>query len=125
MNFQRSQNVGYGFLNLTSEEQTSRFFHVFEGFRDWAVDSDHVCSVCWSNTNGLRANIDRYRNSPIMREEVPDTFKPILLSGGQEFALPVPTKEFLRRLRCRKAHGMRVEIPVSSAPSGAGRLPVH
>ncbi|CAK0827711.1 unnamed protein product [Prorocentrum cordatum] len=111
MNFQRSQNVGYGFLNLTSEEQTSRFFNVFDGFHDWAVDSDHLSSVCWSNTQGLRANLERYRNSPIMREEVPDTFKPCLLSGGHELALPGPTREFLRRLRCRRAHGIRVEFP--------------
>jgi hypothetical protein len=110
MNFQSAQNVGNAFLNLASEEQTRRFFTVFEGFRRWAVDFDQAASVCWSNVTGLSANIERYRNSPVMRECVPDSFKPILLSGGQEFPLPRPTDQ-LRRLRCRKNHGIRVESP--------------
>jgi len=109
-NFQTLQNVGYGFLNLESEEQTSRFFSVFEGFCDWAVDSDRVSTVSWSNTTGLRANIERFRNSPIMRKEVPDAFKPVLLSGGQAFAIPGPTEGSQRKLRNRKKHGIRAEI---------------
>jgi len=109
MNFQRSQNVGYGFLNLTSEEQTSRFFNVFDGFHDWAVDSDHLSSVCWSNTQGLRANLERYRNSPIMRAEVPDGFKPTLLVDGRPIPFPSPTTD-LRSLRFRKGHGIKENV---------------
>ncbi|CAK0824404.1 unnamed protein product, partial [Prorocentrum cordatum] len=105
MNFQLSQNVGYSFLNVTSKEQTERLFEVFESFQDWGVDSDRLCSVCWSDTQGLDANIERYRNSPIMRKEVPDEYKPTLLSNGVPVALPKPTRQ-LRSLRCRRGHGV-------------------
>lgn len=107
INFELSQNVGYSFLNLTCKEQTERLFDAFEGFRDWGVESDRVCSVSWSDTQGLDANIERYRNSPIMRNEVPDEFKPTLLSDGAPVALPKPTRQ-LRTLRCRKGHGLRL-----------------
>jgi hypothetical protein len=106
MNFQNSQNVGYSFVNLTSEEQARRFFNAFEGFRSWVVDSDQAGSVCWSNVAGLRANIERYRNSPIMRSDVPEPFKPILLSGVQELPLPDANSKQMRRLRSRKNHGL-------------------
>jgi hypothetical protein len=109
INFLRRQNVGYGFVNLTCEEQAIRFFHVFEGFRSWAVDSDQASSVCWSNARGLSANIERYRNSSIMRPHVLEHFKPVLLSDGQELPIPGPTTRYQPRLRCRKSHGIKVE----------------
>lgn len=107
MNFKSSQNVGYAFLNITCKEQTNRFFDVFDGFRNWAVDSDLASTVWWSDTKGLSDNIERYRNSPMMRDDVPDMFKPILLSGGRRVAFPSPTKQHLRRIRRRKGHGAR------------------
>jgi hypothetical protein len=103
INFEISQNVGYAFLNLVSQAQLERFFRVFEGFSDWGVDSKQVCTVCWSETKGLEANIERYRNSPIMRDEVSDEFKPTLLVSGRPVALPKPTKD-LRSLRSRKGN---------------------
>lgn len=118
MNFKLSQNVGYAFLNLTCKEETKRFFDVFEGFSDWAADWDQSSTVMWSDTKGLNANIERYRNSPMMREDVPDMFKPILLSGGQRIAFPSPTKQHLPRIRCRKGHGIRIKMPHSDDSSG-------
>ncbi|CAK0841273.1 unnamed protein product [Prorocentrum cordatum] len=110
MNFKLSQNVGYAFLNLTCKEETKRFFDVFDGFSDWAVEWDQASTVWWSDTKGLNANIERYRNSPMMRDDVPDIFKPILLSGGKRISFPSPTKQHLPRIRCRKGHGIRVKM---------------
>ncbi|CAK0877665.1 unnamed protein product, partial [Prorocentrum cordatum] len=101
VNFELSQNVGYAFLNLSGHAHVERFFRVFEGFREWGVDSQQVCTVCWSETKGQKANIERYRNSPVMRDEVPDEFKPTLLVGGRPVALPPPTRH-LKGLRSRK-----------------------
>jgi len=101
VNFELSQTVGYAFLNLASQAHLERFFRVFEGFSDWGVESEQVCNVCWSETQGREANIERYRNSPVMRDEVPDEFKPTLLVGGRPVALPRPTRQ-LRSLRSRK-----------------------
>ncbi|CAK0850720.1 unnamed protein product [Prorocentrum cordatum] len=109
INFKRNLNVGYAFLNFTSREQTELFFAAFEGFSGWDVPSGQVCSVCWSETKGLKANIERYRNSPIMRAEVPDGFKPTLLVDGRPIPFPSPTTD-LRSLRFRKGHGIKENV---------------
>jgi len=48
-----------------------------------------------SNLQGLSANIGRYRNSPVMHEDVPEHLKPLLFINGHFVCFPPPT----RRLR--------------------------
>jgi len=58
----------------------------------------------WSVCQGLNENIARYRNSPLMSEDVPAFYKPVLLEDGVRSPFPEPTKQ-LRTLRRRKAKG--------------------
>jgi len=86
-------NVGYAFINLVSAEQAARFWHIFQGFSDWAVKSRKVCSLSWSDQGqGREANIKRYRNSPVMCRTVPDAYKPMLFSSGARVSFPAPSK---------------------------------
>jgi len=94
--------VGYAFLNLTSPERAEEFMLAFEGFDGWASSfSKTACSMRWSNCQGLSENVSRYRNSPMMSEEVPAFYKPVLLKDGVRIEFPKPTKQ-LRTLRRRK-----------------------
>jgi len=94
--------VGYAFLNLTSPERAEEFMLAFEGFDGWASSfSKTACSMRWSNCQGLSENVSRYRNSPMMSEEVPAFYKPVLLRDGVRVPFPKPTKQ-LRTLRRRK-----------------------
>ena len=54
--------------------------------------SRKVCSVRWGHPlQGLPAHIERFRNSPVMHESVPERCKPALFSGGRWVPFPPPT----------------------------------
>lgn len=85
---------GYAFVNMISGEHVPRLITVFDGFTRWAhVSSSKVCTATLSHTQGLAANIERYRNSPVMRDDVPDSFKPALFLGRRKVPFPEPTKQ--------------------------------
>jgi len=105
INFSKMLGVGYGFVNLTSPERAEEFILAFDGFDGWASSfSKEACAMHWSVCQGLSENISRYRNSPLMCEDVPAFYKPVLLEDGVRIPFPKPTKQ-LRTLRCRKAKG--------------------
>mmetsp|Transcript_10652 Transcript_10652/g.20664 ORF Transcript_10652/g.20664 Transcript_10652/m.20664 type:complete len:482 (+) Transcript_10652:152-1597(+) len=94
MDFKTHASLGYAFVNLTSTEQATAFWKKFEGFNKWVVSSQKVCSVSWSCPyQGLDAHIDRYRNSPVMHEDVPDEYKPMVFHNSVRGVFPAPTKK--------------------------------
>jgi hypothetical protein len=102
INFECMLGVGYAFVNLTSQERAEEFILAFEGFDGWESSfSKTACAMHWSVCQGLDENISRYRNSPLMCEEVPAFYKPVLLKDGVRIEFPKPTKQ-LRTLRRRK-----------------------
>lgn len=104
MDFKSHASLGYAFVNLVSAEQAQRFFATFEGFSRWVVPSQKVCSVNWSHPyQGLEAHIERYRNSPVMHEDVPDDYKPMVFHSGKRIPFPEPTKK-LKVPRMRPGH---------------------
>uniref|UniRef100_A0A7S2NE37 RRM domain-containing protein n=1 Tax=Alexandrium andersonii TaxID=327968 RepID=A0A7S2NE37_9DINO len=100
--FTRRAGLGYAFVNMLSAKDAQAIRDSLEGFRQWSLPSTKVCSVGWSNpTQGLEANIERYRNSPVMHTCIPDEFKPILLKNGARIAFPAPTQS-IRKPTTRK-----------------------
>jgi len=90
--FQRSFGLGYVFVNMTTSESAMEIQSAFNGFCDWAIPSQKICAVGWSNRHqGLDEQIKRYRNSPIMHDAVPDEYKPVLFQHGRRVAFPPPT----------------------------------
>lgn len=115
MDFKTHASLGYAFVNLTSTEQATAFWKKFEGFNKWVVSSQKVCSVSWSCPyQGLNAHIERYRNSPVMHEDVPDEYKPMVFHNSVRGVFPSPTKKL-------KAPRMRLcrEDPSQPAPGTA------
>lgn len=93
MDFQTQTGLGYAFVNLVSYEEAERLRRAFDGFRNWSCLSEKVCEVVWSDVlQGLEGHVERYRNSPVMHESVPDDFKPALFVGGERVPFPPPTK---------------------------------
>lgn len=102
MDYHRQAGFGYAFIDFVSTEEAQRFRTQFEGFSDWGLVSHKICNVSWSDAlQGVRAHIDRYRNSPVMHDAVPDEFKPMLFESGERVPFPAPTKS-IRAPRLRK-----------------------
>merc|ERR1712070_229381 len=97
IDFSRKSNVGYAFVNLCNAEAASAFQAAFQGFQGWTGSSRKVCEAVWSQPcQGLECHIERYRNSPVMHEDVPDECRPIVLQDGERIAFPMPTSPLKR-----------------------------
>jgi hypothetical protein len=93
IDFKRMSSLGYGFVNFVSHAEAELARVRLEGFNDWSVQSQKVCSVCWGEPlQGLQAHIERYRSSPVMHREVPDECRPILLQNGVIIPFPPPNR---------------------------------
>merc|ERR1712100_408878 len=83
IDFARQANLGYAFVNLVTAEVASRFYTMFSGFSGWRGCSQKVCQVRWSHPcQGLECHIERYRDSPLMHEDVRDECRPVLFRDG-------------------------------------------
>jgi len=85
---------GYAFINMKTHEDALRVMDVMEGFSDWGRTGGKECNVVWSDPyQGLAANIERYRNSPVMGATVHEMYKPLLILDGKVAPFPAPTKK--------------------------------
>lgn len=93
IDFNSQAGLGYAFINFESVARAQSCFDKMEGFSDWKVPSEKVCTVTWSSpTQGFEAHIERYQNSPVMHHSLPDEWKPVLLQQGVRIPFPPPTK---------------------------------
>ena len=93
IDFKTQAALGYAFVNFTHPTAAQQFWRVFDNYSNFSVPTRKACSVSWCEPNqGLGANIDRYRNSPVMHDAVPDEYKPIILESGARVPFPPPTK---------------------------------
>jgi hypothetical protein len=94
MDFKSQACLGYAFVDCATTDVASRLWDTFDGFTNWAIPSRKASGVSWSAPlQGLRAHVERYRNSPVMAADVPDQFKPIVLENGVRVPFPQPTRE--------------------------------
>jgi hypothetical protein len=105
MDFSSNASLGYALINFVAESDASRCWAVFEGFSDWGVPSQNVAEVVWSQPHqGVESHIQRYRNSPVMHESVPDEWKPAYFVDGERATFPAPTKKIKApQMKSRKA----------------------
>lgn len=87
----RVATFGYAFINFTSQATAERFFEHFTGFNLWAVPHNRRAEVEWSkDRQGLEAQIEHYRHSPVMQLDVPDHMQAIVLKDGIRIPFPPP-----------------------------------
>merc|ERR1719221_1736223 len=70
IDFKTFENQGYCYLNFRNPLVAAQFMDTFQGFdRWWRAWCTAACEVSWSKfEQGYDANIERYRNSPVMHE---------------------------------------------------------
>lgn len=90
-NFQKAVGLGYAVVNFVSHSVALEAMVHFTDVR--LVKGAEPCAPGWSTgPQGLQALIDRYRNSPVAREGMPDEYRPVLLAEGVQRPLPPPTR---------------------------------
>merc|ERR1719478_997786 len=93
VDFQSQAGLGYAFINFATVADAQLCFERFEGFSNWNVPSEKVCTVTWSSpTQGFEAHVERYKNSPVMHPSLPDEWKPVLIQNGVRVPFPPPSK---------------------------------
>lgn len=93
INFDTRLAFGYCFINFVDEVTAESARSHFHGFNNWKVTCKEPCETSWSDPyQGLAANIERYRNSPVMHSSIPEEHKPVLFAGSKRKAFPAPTR---------------------------------
>jgi len=91
--FNNFAGFGYAFVGFEAHACAEVAKRHFQGFTKWKVPSQKTCDVAWSGeVQGNKAYIDKYRNSPVMHDSVPDEYKPALFANGFRVPFPAPTK---------------------------------
>lgn len=94
VNFDTLAGLSHAFVNMVSPMGAEQIREYFDGFSAWDVPSDNVCRVVWNDKQqGLGALVERYRNSPVMHDSVPDECKPVIILGGRRKQFPLPTQK--------------------------------
>lgn len=90
--FHSSNALGYAIVNMVSHSVAERALQHFSGFDRWPARDAKPCEMAWNNPlQGLAAHVDRYRNSPLMHQSVPETYRPLLFRKGARVSFPKPT----------------------------------
>jgi len=115
MDFRNGVNLGYAFVNLLTHQDALNAVQVFHGFSRWFYESSKVCEVSWAHPHqGLEEHVERYRNSPVMHQCMPDEYKPMLFKSGVRMPFPLPTKA----IRAPKLRPIRERPPGEAMPAG-------
>jgi len=93
IDFRTGLNLGYALVNFVSNAYAKHCIKIFDGFSDWSCQIPKVCEVSFADYHqGLWNHVERYRNSPVMHENMPDEYKPRLFAEGVRIQFPEPTK---------------------------------
>jgi hypothetical protein len=102
VDFQTKVGLGYALVNMVSHSEALRVQEHFDGFKRWPFPCENVCEVAWNGAHqGIALHIERYRNSPLMHESVPESYRPVLLENGLRIEFPAPTVRRIRPPRIR------------------------
>eukprot|EP01071_Lankesteria_metandrocarpae_P008489 Lankesteria_metandrocarpae@DN4976_c0_g1_i1.p1 len=88
IDFWNKCNVGYAFINFIHPVITEQFRLRFHGFKLNAFKSNKVCVVSYGRVQGLRENIEHYRNSAVLSVRIAE-YKPAIFDrDGNTVAFP-------------------------------------
>lgn len=121
IDFHTTLCMGYAFVNMVSEAEFLRLMKVFQAWTNWPLNSAKICAVSPSQTQGLTANIERYQNSPVMSDAVPDDYKPVLFVNRQKVPFPKPTKPLPHIILRKQADGFPQQVRRWQGQKGTAR----
>lgn len=105
-NLKVKECFGYGFINVISTAVATRFVKHFTGYSWPDLDQEPMAVHESQALEGLDVLIQRYRNSPLMHESVPEEVRPAIYRNGLKVPFPSPTAT-LRAPRMRSMPGQK------------------
>merc|ERR1719410_707439 len=114
--FSLRRGLGYALVSTCSRRSAKELSECLCGIRPvGSAPEDEPCAASWSEPcRTLEEHIERYRNSPVMHERMPDEIKPAIFANGQRIAFPPPTKP-IRLPRIRHVKGTTTGNPAGDA----------
>ncbi|CAE6934883.1 ML3 [Symbiodinium sp. CCMP2592] len=106
IDFQTGNNLGYAFVNFVSPVFAEQFRTVYQGLALAGERSKKICAVAPATTQGRLANVEYYRNSPVMSME--EKYHPLVFENGVRQKFPAPTKA-VKPIRFRESRGIQGE----------------
>jgi len=92
VNFSTLKSLDFAFVNMISHEAAKKSMAKSEDFSRSPGDSSKSLELNWcGRMQGLDSCIERYRNSTVMHEDVPDEYRPLLLVDGKPAPFPAAT----------------------------------
>merc|ERR1719189_1561034 len=102
VSFDTMTSLTHAFVNMVGPADADRLRDHLEGFSSWGTPSDSVCNVVWNDkSQGLSELVERYRNSPVMHEGIPEECKPVMFCNGQKVEFPAPTQKIKAPKGCK------------------------
>lgn len=120
IDFRNRCNVGYAFINYLHTSYAQSFKKEYQGHKLTAFKSHKVCEVSWGRVQGLKANIEHYRNSAVMSVNIPQ-YKPLLFRNGMGVPFPDSDRP-LPSVKLRPLRGGGRDSGLSSGENGPHRL---
>merc|ERR1719512_154788 len=100
--FETMTSLTHAFVNMVGPADADRLRDHLEGFSSWGTPSDSVCSVVWNDkSQGLSELVERYRNSPVMHDGIPEECKPVIFRNGKKVKFPAPTQKIKAPKGCK------------------------
>merc|ERR1711881_146637 len=76
-------------INFVAPADAKRFLRLFHKYKLKAYNSPKVCEVNYARVQGLEANIEVYRNSPVNGIPIKQ-YRPLIFRDGVEEEFPQP-----------------------------------
>jgi hypothetical protein len=90
IDFNTGMSRGFAFVNFTNSPAAVHFTAAMDGFTAWHVPSRKVCSVTWSKTQGYDKNVRCQTYKHLIKENIPEEFKPAVFKNGCLIPFPRP-----------------------------------
>jgi len=121
VDYKNSCGMGYAFLNFVDHTAALKFMTTFKGYQ-LPAKSTKICDVCWARVQGLKANVEHYRNSPV--NDIPDPeYRPLLFHKGIEVAFPRPDASVKRTAARRRLSPGAPEIAYTRTSTQSSSTP--
>jgi len=100
VDFLTKTGFSYAVINMIDHSAALRAKQHFDG-----SIADFPCEAGWNRPQqGLEVHLERYRNSPLMHDSIPEHYRPLFFVNGVRENFPAPTTRIRPpRIRHQKA----------------------